>query len=736
MRIKIKPKTSRSFYMIRFYAFLSIFLFQYVYVKLQAQSRPSLEKGMNAEILFRIGKSNLDLDYKNNRAVINSFLNKLKPILSDSNYVVNELKIVGAASPDGMSEKVNIRLAQERAQSIKRYVTSHIKIDPSIIRIENKGENWAGLRRMVSCSEMPYREEVLKIIDNNSNRDERKKSLMFYRHSIPYLYMYKHFFPILRSGQGGASGEGSSGITLCGNSRNWSMLKEAVNTSEEDVRKDLLGILESTPNEGECLEKLKQHRASYEKIKSKLLSRMLYQADSLSIENWEVLKNRISKSQMLEKLDILSIIDSTSISCNRETSLKRYNNGNSYEYIRSHYFSDLLCDLLSPGYPSGINETIYKSLINENWYRLRYIIENSEIESKHSLLEIIDGNTDPCKRLESIKHLNESKTYKVLCDVYIPILLYGLSSVSLQNWNQIKDRVSVSQSGDARQLLVIINDVPVSMGRKEKLNGVNGGKTINQIEDDMLDDFLLGTSHSKDGGTGLSLSYRLTPSAIKRMEELDQLTELKNDATARTLYASGAYRSQSSDFIMGKTPFLPIESHLGMWTIGTNLAYLGALMPNIEIQGLLSRRISLSVEGMCAWWSQRDKHRYYQLAGINPELRYWTGHEALRGQYFGLMLMGGLYDLEDKKQGYQGEYLAGGLTLGYVLKLSRRLSLDFGLGGGYLFTQYRKYLPENDKYVYQYTDKSHYIGPLKLKLGLVWRPWKSMTKGKETSYEK
>ena len=81
------------------------------------------------------------------------------------------------------------------------------------------------------------------------------------------------------------------------------------------------------------------------------------------------------------------------------------------------------------------------------------------------------------------------------------------------------------------------------------------------------------------------------------------------------------------------------------------------------------------------------------------------------------------YDLENGKEGYQGEAEMVGVSYGYMFPIGRRLSLEAGIGLGYMHSKYEEYLPIDGHYVYQQTNRMNYFGPLKLKFALVWRLW-------------
>lgn len=164
--------------------------------------------------------------------------------------------------------------------------------------------------------------------------------------------------------------------------------------------------------------------------------------------------------------------------------------------------------------------------------------------------------------------------------------------------------------------------------------------------------------------------------------------------------------------------------------IKTNLLYDAILMPSLEVEYRIADRWTVNLEGEMAWWKNDGKHRYYQVATISPEGRWWFGQKQgspWHGHYLGVF--GGFtwYDLENGKEGYQGEAEMVGVSYGYMFPIGRRLSLEAGIGVGYMHSKYEVYDPipylGGTHYVYRQTSKLDYFGPLKLKLTLVWRLW-------------
>ncbi|MGL4331872.1 MAG: DUF3575 domain-containing protein [Bacteroidales bacterium] len=167
----------------------------------------------------------------------------------------------------------------------------------------------------------------------------------------------------------------------------------------------------------------------------------------------------------------------------------------------------------------------------------------------------------------------------------------------------------------------------------------------------------------------------------------------------------------------------------------TNLLYDLATAINVEIEVPLARRWSIAAEWIFPWWVDEKNQNCLQVLSGTLEGKYWFSpnrKEMLRndltGWYAGLYAGGGLYDIEWHKKGYQGEfYLAAGISAGFAHKIGRDFSLEYGIGVGYLDTDYRKYKAQKDSedkwvLVRQKRGSYSYLGPTKIKVSLVWRP--------------
>lgn len=120
---------------------------------------------VSAPIYFRLGKSAVDPTFMDNRRQMELFVGTLREILSNPDYVVNRVRVVGMASPDGSRER-NLELAGARARSLADFLIRETGISEEKIDVVNGGENWDGLFAMIEASkDIPDKAKMLELRD-------------------------------------------------------------------------------------------------------------------------------------------------------------------------------------------------------------------------------------------------------------------------------------------------------------------------------------------------------------------------------------------------------------------------------------------------------------------------------------------------------------------------------------------------------------------------------------------
>lgn len=155
-------------------------------------------------IYYRTGYRYVEPGFRDNRKELDRFIASVRQAAEKRQAA--RIVIQSGASPDGTNQ-ANERLSQRRADSVASYICRHASIPDAYVEKQAIGIAWERLRRQVAASDMPYREEVLDVLDHTPlwSFDKqgrvigsRKKALMDLRGGVPYRYMYQHLFPDLR----------------------------------------------------------------------------------------------------------------------------------------------------------------------------------------------------------------------------------------------------------------------------------------------------------------------------------------------------------------------------------------------------------------------------------------------------------------------------------------------------------------------------------------------------------
>ena len=163
------------------------------------------QRADSVRIYYRTGYRYVEPLYRDNGMQLARFTESVRRALRDG--TIERIVVRSGASPDG-ANRANELLSERRADSLVSYIVRHTDVLASLIDRQAAGIAWDELRAQVAASGMPYRDEVLDVLDNTPvwifderNRvvGGRKQRLMDLRGGEPYRYMLREFFPDLRS---------------------------------------------------------------------------------------------------------------------------------------------------------------------------------------------------------------------------------------------------------------------------------------------------------------------------------------------------------------------------------------------------------------------------------------------------------------------------------------------------------------------------------------------------------
>lgn len=155
------------------------------------------------------------------------------------------------------------------------------------------------------------------------------------------------------------------------------------------------------------------------------------------------------------------------------------------------------------------------------------------------------------------------------------------------------------------------------------------------------------------------------------------------------------------------------------FALRANLLRWATLTPDLGLEWRVHPSWGILVNGSWTSWSWNGKDRRYALWEVMPEVRYYTGKEK-RG-YLGVMFKAGEFNYKLSATGKQGDLMGGGITGGYLLRLSDALSLDFNVAVGCLHADYEKYEVIDGVRVRAGKETKNWWGPVNAGVTLVWK---------------
>ena len=146
---------------------------------------------------FQVGRSVILPNYRCNSEELLKIDDVIRDMMRNPDATIQGVYIEGYASPEG-TYATNDRLSKARAEALKSYILQKFKVPGKLFKVSHVGEDWDGLVELVKASQMPQKEQVLRIIETIDVFDGREKTLMELNGGIPYRWMLKEIFPKLR----------------------------------------------------------------------------------------------------------------------------------------------------------------------------------------------------------------------------------------------------------------------------------------------------------------------------------------------------------------------------------------------------------------------------------------------------------------------------------------------------------------------------------------------------------
>ena len=162
---------------------------------------------LDTKIYFRVGRSDVDWNFRDNGRTVTSLTSRLHDLCSDTSVVITRINVRAGPSPEGNTD-MNKRLSEQRVASIVSLLKNLMGSDGRGIPVNREalGIDWRGLRDLAAGCGQEWGPEAAAIIDTvpewivrgGKVVDGRKLRLMKLRGCTAWWWMLDHLFPELR----------------------------------------------------------------------------------------------------------------------------------------------------------------------------------------------------------------------------------------------------------------------------------------------------------------------------------------------------------------------------------------------------------------------------------------------------------------------------------------------------------------------------------------------------------
>lgn len=146
---------------------------------------------------FKVNQFTIQPELMNNKMELDKLNKALEQVQTDKNLTVNQIDIIGYASPEG-NVSVNENLSKRRAEELKKYLSTQAYFPAEVYQVKYGGENWTGLEVQIENSSFENKKEVQNILQNTPEVAMRKELLKKMNNGKTYRYMLTEFYPKLR----------------------------------------------------------------------------------------------------------------------------------------------------------------------------------------------------------------------------------------------------------------------------------------------------------------------------------------------------------------------------------------------------------------------------------------------------------------------------------------------------------------------------------------------------------
>lgn len=169
----------------------------YIYVSPTQEFVKMREASGRAYIDFRVGRTNIVADYRNNEAELAKIRSSIDCVRDDSDVTITGISFKGYASPEG-AYALNERLAEGRTEALIDYVRKLYAFPADLMHASWVAEDWDGLVERLRTMDIANRDALLAIATDTDLTPDQKDYRLKADYPAQYAVLLEQVYPALR----------------------------------------------------------------------------------------------------------------------------------------------------------------------------------------------------------------------------------------------------------------------------------------------------------------------------------------------------------------------------------------------------------------------------------------------------------------------------------------------------------------------------------------------------------
>ena len=374
---------------------------------------------------------------------------------------------------------------------------------------------------------------------------------------------------------------------------------------------------------------------------------------------------------------------------------------------------------LSSRYPVRVN------WIAEDWAELRKLVAASHMAYRDEVLYLIDNVGIFAGREKKLMDLANGAPYKYMLKEFFPALRRVEVTVNYDLRRIIEQKLQrkLTQSEFEAELARERAEAEAEERRLAELSRMEESARL-EAERQAREAERLEALHRAEEEARVQAQRRAEMEA--RLEAQRRAEEEARIEAERQAQAAAKLQRKEQRKLK---PIVAFKTDLVAWAGVLPDFTRTTFMPNLEAEFYFAKRWSVGVSGLYANWDYKGGKQFWGYTAYSIEPRIWfKGNGLFRGVYMGLYGQIGDFnkqvdrvDEETTLTNFTGDYWSAGLSVGYMLPLSRHWCLELSVRGGYRSATYDRYDRELPNYYWASSGEKNEFALTGIRFNVVYR---------------